>query len=1063
MAKKKVLKIAFMSLGFIVLVFVVMLVSLSMWLLTDEARQVLFHTGIGLLEDKLQTKVKADSISVELLKGQVRLYGMQVNDRDDSLLLGIKELHAGIAVHELLDHKVRITDVELQDAKARLWKDSLTSNFQFVIDAFKSKKPKKDHDTKAPKMELLVDVNKVKLQNIRVKWDVRHKARKNLNKPMRGAFDANHVDVVLNMKAKVQQTGKNAYDVDINDMNVHDLSSGLNVEQLQTNAHISKESINVGGVLLKMKNSEVRMEKFTIDLKKKTIDTPFTLKANVLLQDIAQPFAPALSHFTTPLLLTTDVSGPLRCLNVENIDVRTPDKHLHLTAHGQLDGLFARKEGLNLQFRDIDMTASHNMKEQIVMHFAKKMRLKMIRQMKAVGNIRFQGSVDVLYKREIIAGKLTTRYGYVKTRFTIDGFRRYMTGYLTTPSLDMGKLMNIPHLGPIKCKIDFDFNISRKTPRPVTALPNGRLPMGTVRVKVYNANYNTLNIKEVDLQVKSDGSTASGTLWIPGRLKNMSARVNYVQTDKEQRVWFQFTRSAQQWLMEESVNLLSDKLQADVEADSINVHLFEGEAKLYGIRIKDRENNPMFKLDTLHVTLNAQELLAHKVHVTHLALYGLQTQLTKDSFGTNFGFVVGSFAKKKPRKPKTASGKKRLSLQLVVDLQEINIQGMRLKWDVTNKPPKNLDNPKKGTFDANHIDAELNLQAGLGQGADGGYKITLRRMSLAEHNSGLVIDDIHTNALWHKDLLHLDTMCVQMAQSWLKTEPLTLNIKKKALVKPFGLHAHIVLQDIAIPFAPVLQNFSTPLEFDAVVGGSINGLKVSDIVASTPDGKLNLNGQGMISGIAGGKNKLHLKFDDINMRSDNETLFQLVMHFAKTVRLRMIRQMKKVGDVEFAGNLEVLPKQVKVAGGLNTNYGDVRTDFTLDSNTHFMTGSVDVPDLDIGKFLNIKFLKKLNTHIDFEFNTSSKAPRPATALPDGRLPQGHLSAVISNVKYSILHAKRVEADINSDGSTATGTIMLPGYISDLIVNFNYVQTDDEQRLKVRPKSRFHKFWRKKRK
>lgn len=1065
MAKTKLLKIVAVTLGLVVLVVIMMLASLALWLRTDEAQQMLFRTGIGMLEDKLQTRVKADSISVELMKGQVRLYGMEVNDRDDSLLLGIRELHAGIAMRDLIDRRVRVTDVELLDAKARLWKDSLTSNFQFVIDAFKKKDAnKKKRDKKAPAVELVVDVNEVRLRNVRARWDVRHKVRKNLINPKRGAFDANHVDVVLNMKAKVTQTDRNTYDVCIKDMNARDVASGLVLDRLRTEARITKESINVGRVQLTMKDSEVRMEPFTIDLKKKRIDTPFTLRAKVLLKDIAQPFAPVLQNFTTPLLLTTQVSGPLRCLNVKDIDIRTPDNRLHLTAQGWLDGLFEKKEKLNLQFRDIDMTATHNVKEQIVMHFAKKMRLKMIRQMKAVGDIAFHGSVDVKYKREIIGGKLTTQYGYLTTRFTIDDKRHYMTGYLTTPSMDMGKLMNIPNLGPVKCRVDFDFNISKKTPRPATALPNGRLPMGKLRAQVYDAHYNTLNIKQVNLDLESDGSTASGILWIPGKLRNMSVKVNYVQTDNEQKVWFHLTHSAQQWLLAESLDMLRDKLNVDVDADSVDIYVFHGQAKLYGIRLKDREDNTMFKLDTLSVSLNAQELMEHKVHVTHVAMYGLDVQLKKDSEGTNFAFLMDSFLKRKPRMPKDPLVKpKKLPLQLVVDLKELLVEGMHVKWDVTDKPRKNADDPKKGTFDANHIDAELSFQAGLKQTKNGGYKVVLWGLSLVEHNSGLVLDNLTTSAVWNKDMLHVDTTYLQIPHSWMQTEPLTLNLKKMSIVRPFGLHAHVLPQDFALPFAPVLRDFSTPFDIDAFVSGSMKEVKLSDVAVATPNGKMNLSVPHVVAAMGGGQKQMHVKFNEFNFSSDNETLLHLIMHFAKTVKLRMIRQLKKVGNVQFVGNMEVVPKQIKVAGDISTDFGDVMTDFTLDSKSHVMTGFLDAPALDIGRFLNIKHLGKLNTHIDFEFNTSSKAPRPETALPDGRLPQGHANAIIRNVKYRFLHAKRVEADITSDGSTATGTIIIPRIVSDLIVKFNYVQTDDEQHLKVRPKYRFHKFWRKRKK
>ena len=1058
---RHILKVLTITLGALLLVVILMLTGLSLWLRTDAARQMIFQYGIELLQDKLQTSVKADSIGIELLKGQVRLYGLQVNDREDSLLLRINELHAGIAPHRLLDHQVVITDAELLGADARLWKDSLTSNFKFVIDAFKKKK--KDtrevkQKKKAPKMELVVDIDEVTLQQVHVKWDVRHKPRKNLNRPNRGAFDANHLNATLNsMKATVRQPAKGTYDVSLNELSAIDHASGLHVDQLTAKALIDKEKIEVGGVHIQMAHTQVKMEPFIIDLKQKRIPKPFNFTAQVLLQDIAQPFAPVLSKFSTPLQLKTQVSGPLKSLDLSSILIQTPDKHLTLTAKGCLDGLFGKKEGLNLQFRDIDMKATHSMKEQIVMHFAKKMRLKMIRQMKAVGDVRFRGSVDILYKREIFAGRLDTKFGHLTTRFTLDGNTRYMTGYLVTPSMEMGKLMNIDKLGPVKCRIDFNLNISKKTPRPATALPHGRLPMGTIKARVYDAQYSTVNAPEVNIELKSDGSTAKGFLWMPGMMKNMSAQVRYIQTDEEQSVWFSFTHNAQQWLLQESVNLLKEKLQADVEADSINVHLFEGEAKLYGIRVRDRQNNPLFSLDTLHVALNAQELLRHTVHITHIGLHGLQAQLNKDSVDANFRFVTQAFKKKKKAKSASAvdAPKKKKFMQLVIDLQELNVDNMRVKWDVVDKPRKNLGNPKRGAFDANHVDLLVNMQAGFRQTSDGGYAIDLRKMSVKDVASGLNIDDIHTKAVWSKGLLHVDDMQIQMPQSWILTEPFTLNVKEMRFAEPFDIYAHVVLQDIAQPFAPVLAHFSTPIDLQAVIGGNLHEIFVNDIVVHTSDDKMKMTAQGLLSGLTEKKEALNLSFHDIDLRAESETLLQLVMHFAKTVRLKMVRQLKKVGDVHFQGDFDVLYKREEVSGRLGTEFGDVETDFTLDGSTGFMTGHLDASDLHLGKFLNIKHLGAINGHIDFNFNTSTKAPRPATALPNGRLPQGYIEAILRDAKYGIIHAKKIEATINSDGSTATGSIMVPRKFADLIINFNYIQTDEQQHLKVRPKYKFH--------
>ncbi len=1040
---------------------ITMIMALSLWLQTHSAQQMLLGKGIELLQEKLQTKVSADSISVEVLKGQVRLYGLGINDREDSLLLHVKELHAGIAPSELFDHRVRITDAEIINADARLWKDSLSSNFQFIIDAFR-KKSDTPINTPKQKMELTLDVKRVNVQMLHVKWDVRHKPRKNLVNPKRGAFDANHVDAMLNLNACVTQPRRDTYDISIDDVKFYDRAGGLQVNQLKLKTLVDKEKVKVSDFMLKMQNTRVKMDSFTIDLKKKEIPTPFALAADVMLEDISKPFSPVLFYFRTPLQLTTHVSGPLHALNLNDITIQTPDKRLTLTARGCMDGLFGRKEMLNLQFRDIDLRATHNMKEQLVMHFAKTMRLKMLRQMRAVGDIRFEGSLDVLYRKEVIAGKLSTQYGNINTRFTLDDNTKYMTGYLTTQSVEMGKLMNIPKLGPVKCRIDFDLNISRKSPRPATALPDGRLPMGRIRAKVYDANYDMLTVPEVNLDVYSDGSTASGQLWLPGMDKNMAIDVKYVQTDDRQDVWFRFSHNAQQWILKESIALLREKMNADVDADSINVNYFGGEASLYGLRIKDRQNHTMFRLDTLHTTFNTQQLLRNIIHVTHVGLHGVQVQLSKDSLGSNFSHLIQSVSNLSQASGKRKTDKKKKHrLDLQVNLEEVAICDMRLKWDVVDKPVKNVGNMKRGRFDANHIDADISLQAAFKNIAPDTYAIDLKQMSLRDNVSGLTLNDIHAQALIGKDRFHLDNLCIKMPHSSFTTDLLNVDLKKQHLLSPLVLKAHVVLQDIAQPFAPALCHFSTPLDLEATIRGGLDSLIIDNVMVSTPNGAVNLLAYGALCGMTGKHQDMTFAFRDVDLHADNATLLQLVMHFAKTVRLKLLRQLETIGDIRFLGNVELLHKQENIQGTLNTDYGNLLTDFTLNENTHFMTGYVQSPALELGKLLNIKHLKPIDAHIDFNFNTSSKAPRPATALPNGRLPQGQIQALIHNPRYGIFHTRTIETTITSDGSTATGQLRIPKILADLIIHFTYTQTDEEQHLKVRPKYKFHNIFRRK--
>ncbi|MCQ2239418.1 MAG: hypothetical protein MJZ73_09335 [Bacteroidaceae bacterium] len=1060
---RKVLKILAIAVATVLLLLVLSVSGAYWWFSRDEARQLVFEKGIGLLQEKLQTRVSADSVRLEVLRGQVHFYGVQINDRQDSLLMHIGELRAGIDPQALRHRIVKVSRLELRNADVRMWRDSLQSNFQFVADAFRKKpdaKPKKQPQW-VKKWKLEWDVEDVVLQQVHARWDVRNKVRKNLNKPHRGAFDANHLDATLNLRASLQQSGDEGYRFIIKEMNATDSGSGLQVDRLTAQATLFKDRIETGNVLIQMAQTEIRLQPFTLDLKEKLISRPFILSANVLLSDLAQPFAPDLENFTTPLQLTTLVSGPLDSLRVEDIHIQSPDEHFDLKANGSLAGLFRKAPFLNLQFRDIDLKATHSMKEQLVMHFSKKMRLKMIRQMKAIGDIRFQGSLDVRYLDELISGRLSTRFGEVNTTFSILNKEHKMIGNLVTSSLEIGKLMNIPLLGPANCRIDFDLNISKKTPRPASALPNGRLPLGSLKAWVNKAQYSSIVAPEVCVDLQSDGSTASGKLWMPGQLESLQVDVKYIQTDDEQTVWFQSTREAQQWLLRESVDLLRDRLGTDVEADSIDVHLLDGEARLYGIRMKDQQNKPFFSMDTLSVSLDAQELLERTVHITHLGLYGIDTHLSKDARDANFRFLFQAFNKhRKPKKTVNRNAPRKRLFELAMDVQELLIERMHVTWNVTDKMLHAQDSPNAGIFDPNHVDLLLNMRASA-RSEDNNYMLDIKQMSLNEQESGLKIDSLRTRAVWDTRMLHLDSLYVRLPNSWIHLGPLAFDPEDLGLAGPLDFRAHVRMQDISDAFAPAFSQFTTPVNVKGRVGGNLNNMFIDELEVHTPGNGFNLRLEGDLNGLRGGREAMNLQLRNIDLQSDNPTLMQLVDHFSTKMQLKMIRQMQALGNIHFDGKADVLPGRENISGNLSTEYGDVETAFTINGRTRLMNGYLEFPALALGKFLNVRKLGTINGHVDFLFNLDARAARSHSALPNGRLPQGNLRATVHNARYGKFRVQRIEGDVESDGSTATGTVKVHRKLSNLTLKFNYIQTDEEQRLKVKPKFRLH-LWRSRR-
>ena len=92
---------------------------------------------------------------------------------------------------------------------------------------------------------------------------------------------------------------------------------------------------------------------------------------------------------------------------------------------------------------------------------------------------------------------------------------------------------------------------------------------------------------------------------------------------------------------------------------------------------------------------------------------------------------------------------------------------------------------------------------------------------------------------------------------------------------------------------------------------------------------------------------------------------------------------------------------------------------------------------------------------DFRFDIS----KPRTAIVrkqrGGKLPIGNIEAQVQEAHYGIITVHNVLASIVSDGAEATGTVVNHGKHIDVTCNFSFTNTDQMQKLKVKPGLKFH--------
>lgn len=534
------MKKVFFWISGILLFLAIIIAGILLTLSSERFQHWLVEKGMGLLEARLKTELLTDSFYVNVQKGKLDFYGLQMNDLDHQSLIKIDTLELRFKAKALLNDSIVIKNVKMHGVNANLFKENKedTPNFQFIVDALKRKNHKPGKGKKIAKTPHTIIVENIDIERFHVKWDIRKLPRINEGKPNLGAFDAHHFDLFLNLQASVHSITKDSLFANIRHLSLTDKGSGLIIPNLHTNVRASSLWISTDSLFINMEHTRINTTPIVVKLHKMpatspiSITKPFHLKADVVLQDLAAPFAPPLSSFTTPLRLDVDAGGDLTRINFNNILVTTPDGRLHLTAKGNICDVL-KKHDIILHFNHIRLNAKNGIKEQIINHFAQKVRLKMVRQMKAVGNVRFHGNLDIPYKRVVIGGTIFTKLGNVNTKFTLNSYKYIMSGYFSTTNLHIGQLMNVEKLGVGQIKGNFTFDIS--APKKGTKY-HGRLPQGAITAHVSEVSYKGIKFKNVSVDIKSYGTKAEGVAKVPKKWFDIITNFTYTQTANEQKV-----------------------------------------------------------------------------------------------------------------------------------------------------------------------------------------------------------------------------------------------------------------------------------------------------------------------------------------------------------------------------------------------------------------------------------------------------------------------------------------------------------------------------------------------
>ena len=389
--------------------------------------------------------------------------------------------------------------------------------------------------------------------------------------------------------------------------------------------------------------------------------------------------------------------------------------------------------------------------------------------------------------------------------------------------------------------------------------------------------------------------------------------------------------------------------------------------------------------------------------------------------------------------------------------RQATIDGIHFVTD-NHKSRKNTGKPKRGAFDAGHLNIEASLQADITSIQGDSIAATITKCSALDKGSGLMLKSLTTKVLVSKGVAHLSDVVIQMPNTQLKFDKTTVQLPNKKQERPLEfstspITGRVLLKDIARPFAPVLANFSIPLSLRVNFSGNAEQLTFQNVHVGTMDKKLTISANGHITGLKD-KYQLAVRFHVNKMTAQSGIKERIISQFP--VKKFMMKQLHNLGTIHYTGDFSALWKKESFQGLLSTAAGRLNFNFSLDELNKYVFGSVRTDSFMLGTVMDMPDLGMIACKANFKFDISKPRTAKMRQQKGGKLPIGQVDAEVFEAKYKKVKVRNVVADMQSNGAVAEGNITMKGGRVDVLCGFSFTNTNEMKKTKIKPGIRFHK-------
>ena len=390
--------------------------------------------------------------------------------------------------------------------------------------------------------------------------------------------------------------------------------------------------------------------------------------------------------------------------------------------------------------------------------------------------------------------------------------------------------------------------------------------------------------------------------------------------------------------------------------------------------------------------------------------------------------------------------------------KDIDINNLVISND-NHRPRRNTGKPHHGAFDGGHLNVITDLNIDILNIGKDTITARLTRGCAKDTIAGIDLTDLKTDiTIVGKEVFLANTVIQQTSTRLdIPKAKITLPNKKNGTKIQYNadtIYGRAILKDIAKPFAPVLRNFSIPLNLRVGIKGTDTGMTFRGIRVNSDDKKLVINAIGVLRNLTEAR-KLELHFHVHDMIAKPGIKDKIINQF--TVKKYMMYQLYALGVIRYFGDFDILWRKEKFKGLLKTEKGDINFNFELDESDKYLTGKVSTDSLKLGELFELKKLGDIDCTASFHIDYSKKRTAQMRKKKGGKLPIGNVKADIRKVKYRNIYLKNIVTDIQSDGAMANGDVTMKGKLTDLMLQFSFTNTNEMHKMKVKPKLKFRKY------